>query len=513
MFEYPEPSEGKKADEPLIRLKNISKSFGTLKALDDVSMDFYSGEIHVLLGENGAGKSTLMNILAGVYSAESGSLKVNGTNRLINSPQDAAKLGIGIVHQNFRLVKRFTGRENIRLQTNHLIEYRSQKKFEERLRATLKLTNLSVNLEVPIQDLSIAEQQRIEILKALFLGAKILILDEPTAVLTDNEALEIIRLMKSLSKSGKSIVFISHKLREVTMAGGVISILRSGKLVLGPQKVSDLTSADMSKAIVGSSNILPSNHRKINFGCDLLELKKVSLNNVAKVVLNNVSFRLRAGEIVGIAGVGGNGQKELAEVIVGLKKPDSGRVEIFSQDASTFSIKSRRRHGLRYIPADRNSEALALNCTCNENLVASDYANNVALFKWNSKIQQNKLAFEKIKKINVKGQNKLGSQPVKYLSGGNLQKVVVGREMDEQAKILLFHSPTQGLDIAAQRSVWNSIIDAANNLAAVLIISEDLEEVFALSDKILVMSSGRVLHADVDLPPREKIGRMMLGNV
>ena len=501
------------AGEPFIRVKNISKKFGSLKALSSVSLDFLLGEVHVILGENGAGKSTLINILAGIYSADSGDLEILGRKVNISSPQEAARIGVGVVYQNFRLVRRFTGRENIRLQTNHMTEYRKAKKFEARLRDTLSLIDLPVNLDVPIQELSIAEQQRIAILKALFLGAKVLILDEPTSVLTDDEASKIINLMRTLAKNGKSVVFISHKLREVSAAGDRISILRRGELVLGPTQVSNLTADDMSKAIVGGSDMSVPKNRKIYHGETALELSNVSFEINGKVILNDVCLKVAKGSIVGIAGVGGNGQKELAEIILGLKKPNHGSITVFSKDASRLSIRKRRALGMRYIPADRNNEALALNCTCNENLTSNIISNDMPLTKWVSKSEQKRIAYEKMEKIDVKGQKELGDQPVKYLSGGNLQKVVLSREMDAGAKILVFHSPTQGLDIAAQRSVWNSIVEAANSFAAILLISEDLEEILSLSERVLVMNSGRILSDAKNMPSRERIGQMILGHV
>ena len=269
----------------------------------------------------------------------------------------------------------------------------------------------------------------------------------------------------------------------------------------------------MSKAIVGGSNMSAPKSRKINHGETALELSNVSFEINGKIILKDACLKVAKGSIVGIAGVGGNGQKELAEIILGLKKPNHGSITVFSKDASALSIRKRRALGMRYIPADRNNEALALNCTCNENLTSNIISNNMPLTRWVSKSEQKKIAYEKMQKIDVKGQAELGDQPVKYLSGGNLQKVVLSREMDAGAKILVFHSPTQGLDIAAQRSVWNLIVEAANSFAAILLISEDLEEILSLSDRVLVMNSGRILSDPKNVPSRERIGQMILGHV
>jgi len=476
--------------------------------LDDVDFDLRPGEIHALLGENGAGKSTLMNILTGIYAADGGIIEIDGAGAAIHSPAQALALGIGMVHQHFRLAGPFTALENVELAAGALPALRGRGIVAARLSEAMARTGLDVPLDVPVDRLSVADRQRIEILKALSLGARILILDEPTAVLTDEEAEGLLRLVRSLADDGKSIVFITHKLREVMAAGDRVSVLRRGRMTLSGAPVAEATAEALSEAMIGRASGAGITRAAAKPGAVLLEIDGLS----QAPGLRDVSLSLRMGQIAGIAGVGGNGQQELAETLVGLSPASAGRIVLAGHEIGTADVGRRRDLGLRYIPSDRARHALVPNAPLSHNLAAGAVREGRLGRLTLSLAGLRRMAVELISAFAIAGDTAGGTRPVRLLSGGNAQKAVLARELDDGAQLIVAHSPTRGLDVAACRFVHERLAEAAARGAAVLLISEDLEEIMALSDTIHVMSRGRLFTTPDARPDRAAIGRLMLGH-
>ncbi|MDH3743417.1 MAG: ATP-binding cassette domain-containing protein, partial [Hyphomicrobiales bacterium] len=443
-----------------LRVDGVSKTFGDAKVLDSVAFDLKRGEIHALLGENGAGKSTLMNILAGIYSADAGQIEVGGTPASVHSPAASIALGIGMVHQHFRLVMPFTGRENVRLAVGATPDLADWTAADARIDQVLARTGLSVALDVPVSTLSIAERQRIEILKALALGAQILVLDEPTAVLTDAESDRLLLLMRDLAASDHSIIFITHKLREVMAAGDRVSTLRRGRMVMSGRAVADVTSSELSVAMIGDQDLSAPLRQGADLGAPLLQLDRVDVVSDAGLSVRGADLTVHCGEILGLAGVGGNGQRELAEAILGLRPITAGRIALEQAEIMDSSIADRRAVGLRYIPSDRSSDALAPNTSLAENLAATAVRTG-ALGRHlvpPGRIRQHALRL--IDAFSIVGATADDRGPMRLLSGGNAQKSVLARELDTEAKLIIAHSPTRGLDVAACRYVHDRLIEA-----------------------------------------------------
>ncbi|WP_088648291.1 ABC transporter ATP-binding protein [Marinibacterium profundimaris] len=494
-----------------LRIFGASKRFGDHLVLDGVDFDLAAGEVHALLGENGAGKSTLMNILSGIYTADAGRIEIEGAAVSIAGPSAAVALGIGMVHQHFKLVQPFTGRENLHLAAAGLPLVPRRAVVEEQIAAVVKRSALDVNLDVPVARLSVAEQQRIEILKALLLGARILVLDEPTAVLTDAEADRLLALVRDLAAQGHAIIFITHKLREVLAAGDRVSVLRRGRMVLASHAVEDVTRDDLSRAMIGDQETTQRRRSGSTPGPVLLEVTGLGVRDGGAAYVSDAGLSLRAGEIHGLAGVGGNGQRELAEAILGLRAA-TGQVALEGRDLTGLSVAARRRLGLRYVPADRSADALAPNVSLAENLAAT-LVRTGALGRrmvWPSRVRQHAAAM--VQSYGIAGATGGGRRPVRLLSGGNAQKVVLARELDRDARLIIAHSPTRGLDVAACAYVHERLLEAVARGAGVLLISEDLEEVLALSDRISVISRGRIATTPDGRPDRAQIGELMLGH-
>ncbi|MCC6009081.1 MAG: ABC transporter ATP-binding protein [Rhodobacteraceae bacterium] len=500
-----------------LHLRGLCKSFGTARVLEDVDFSVRAGEIHALLGENGAGKSTLMNILGGIYAADSGGVEIAGRAVSINAPAQALSLGIGMVHQHFRLAGPFTARENVALAAGALPELRGRGRLEARLSEAMARTGLEVPLDRPVERLSVADRQRIEILKALSLGARILILDEPTAVLTDEEAGRLLALMRKLAEDGHAIVFITHKLREVIAAGDRVSVLRRGRMVLEGRPVAGIDAETLARAMMGEEAVArtdpgPAAPRR-EPGEVLLSAEALSVAaDAGQGGVHAVSLSLSAGEIAGIAGVGGNGQQELAEALVGLRPMSAGRLVLKGRELSSAPVGARRDLGLRYIPSDRARFALALNAPLSHNIAAGEVRTGALGRALLSPGRLRALAARLIAAFDIAGATAGGARPVRLLSGGNAQKAVLARELDDAARLIIAHSPTRGLDVAACRHVHDRLLEAAGRGAAVLIISEDIEEIMALSDTIHVMSRGRLTSPQGPRPDRAAIGRLMLGH-
>ena len=493
-----------------LRIYGASKSFGDHLVLDGVDFDLAAGEVHALLGENGAGKSTLMNILSGIYTADAGRIEIDGGSVTITGPGAAAALGIGMVHQHFKLVQPFTGRENLHLAASGLPVAPSRVEVDARISALVAQSGLTVPLDRRVADLSVADQQRIEILKALLLGARILVLDEPTAVLTDAEADRLLHLVRDLAGQGHSIIFITHKLREVMAAGDRVSVLRRGRMVLSGRPVSDVTRNDLSRAMIGDQTIAARARAPSTCGASLLTVTDLTVAGSGGSHVTNAGLTVKAGEIHGLAGVGGNGQRELAEAILGLV-PARGQITLGAEDLTDRSVADRRALGLRYVPADRSADALAPNLSLAENLAATAVRTG-GCGEWVAPRRIRGHGARLIDAFGIAGATAGGRRPVRLLSGGNAQKVVLARELDDDARLIIAHSPTRGLDVAACAYVHDRLIEATARGAGVLLISEDLEEVLALSDRISVISRGRISTTADGRPSRAEIGDLMLGH-
>jgi len=490
-------------------MRAIGKSFGGTPVLSAVDFELRRGEVHALLGENGAGKSTLMNVLAGIYAADAGTLEIDGRAAAVRSPADALARGIGMVHQHFRLVPPFTLPENVLLGAA-AADLRTEAAVAARLREIAGRTGLAVPLDLPMRALSVAERQRAEILKVLALGARLLVLDEPTAVLTDEEAERLLALVRDLAEAGYGVVLITHKLREVMRAADRVSVLRRGRVTLAGRPVAAIEQASLSEAMIGRRDLPPLPRPERAESGDRLGLAGVGVAAGARTGVGDVSLTVPGGAIVGIAGVGGNGQQELAEAVVGLRPILSGSLRLEGQDVARSGIWRRRRLGLRYIPSDRATWALAGGLTLAENLAVPAVRSGALGRVLVSGRRMLRAAEEAIEGYAVAGATPL--RPVRLLSGGNAQKVVLARELDPAARLIVAHSPTRGLDVSACRYVHDQLLQAAARGAGVLLISEDLEEILALADRIHVMSRGRLETTADARPNRRQIGELMLGH-
>jgi simple sugar transport system ATP-binding protein len=503
---------------PALDMRGVVKRFGETVVLDAVDFDLRRGEVHALLGENGAGKSTLMNLLAGIYAADAGTVRVNGAEVALRGPAAAAALGIGMVHQHFRLAAPFTGRENIRLAAGVLPALRARDAVDRRIAQVLADTALAevgrpMPLDTPVGGLAVADRQRIEILKALVLGARILVLDEPTAVLTDAEAEGLLALVRRLAAADHAVVLITHKLREVMAAGDRVSVLRRGRMVLAGVQAAQVTPDALSAAMIGTTQSPAQPAAARTPGPSLLTIAGLDVaGDAGGEAVRGIDLTIRAGQIAGIAGVGGNGQSELAEVLIGLRAATAGSIRLAGEALTQAGIAARRDAGLRYIPSDRSEWALAPNATLDDNLSA-DAIRRGALGRWLISSRRIHAHGERLTRLfGIAGAAAGGRRPVRLLSGGNAQKVVLARELDEGARLIVAHSPTRGLDVAACAYVHERLTAAAARGAGVLLISEDLEEILALSDTIAVMSRGRLATTPGARPDRTQIGALMLGH-
>lgn len=494
-----------------VSMEGITKRFPGVVANEDVNLDILEGEVHTLLGENGAGKSTLMNILTGIYRADAGKIYIRGEPVHFRSPRDAITKGIGMVHQHFKLVSSHTVAENIILGMEggfgrlHLKDVEAQ---------TIQLTEqygLKVDPKAYIWQLSIGEQQRVEILKTLFRGAKILILDEPTAVLTPQESRELFVTLRAMTAEGHSIVFISHKLDEVMDISTRITVLRRGRVV--GSAIPDRTDQrELSKMMVGREVLFDVEHKDPRLGEEVLEVQNLSvLNDRGLPALKGVSLTVTAGEILGIAGVAGNGQEELAEAITGLRPQTGGMIRLDGREMTGARARDYIEAGVAYVPADRNGVASVGNLSLSENVVLKQYregrfANGPFL---NFDLIDG-FADELINRYNIAAPGH--EVAVRLLSGGNLQKVILAREISSHHRLLVVMSPTRGLDVGATDFIRKTLDQHRQEGTAILLVSEDLEELFSLSDRIGVLFSGEIMGIlpiiDADV---ETVGLMMAG--
>jgi general nucleoside transport system ATP-binding protein len=497
--------EAGRSGAPLVSLEGITKRFPGVVANDSVDLTLRVGEIHALIGENGAGKSTLMRVLYGMYPQDEGRIVVRGHEARIHSPRDAIALGIGMVHQHFVLVDRFTVAENIILgaEDGVLVDYQGARRRIEEL---AKSYGFALDPGSQVEDLSVGEEQRVEILKALYRGVDVLILDEPTAVLTPPEAQELFTNLRKLRDAGKTVVFISHKLDEVLDIADRITVLRRGRVV-GEAAPAETSKEELAEMMVGRPVLFRLEKPQIQLADPVLRIDEL---NVAGHV-HNVSLEVRSGEILGVAGVEGNGQLELAEAVIGLRKPDSGSVLVDGRDLAGLSVAEIRRRGMAYVPEDRHDRGLVLSMSLWENSVLGRQTKREYSGGWGI------LAIRKIKElasrlverfdVRTRGINVIAST----LSGGNQQKLILARELQDDPQLLLAHQPTRGLDVGAIEFMWKQILDQKGRGRAVLLISAELDEIYALSDRILTIYEGRITgEYGPDAPP-EELGIGMTG--
>ena len=502
-----------KSLETAVYMKNITKRFPGVVANDKVCFEARVGEIHALLGENGAGKTTLMNILSGFYRADEGEIYIYGRKVNIRSPKDALKLGIGMVHQFFRLVPALTVLENIVLGMKPMwYPFLNISKARKEIEEISKRYGLKIDPDAKVWQLSMGERQRVEIVKILYRGAKILILDEPTSVLTPQEIEQLFKTLRRLKEEGKTIIFITHKLNEVMSISDRVTVLRDGR-VIGTVETSKTNVRDLARMMVGREVFLKFKKKPVQLGKPVLEVIDLhALNDKGLPALKGVSFTVRKGEIFGIAGVAGNGQRELAEVITGLRKATKGRILINGKDITNKPPLAIINEGIAYIPDDRAGIALAPDLGVSENLIMKSYRSG----QISSKIFLRKDA---IKRIASKLVSDYGivtpslSTSVKFLSGGNQQRLVLAREMSMAPSLLIAFDPTRGLDVAATEFIRKKLLEERGR-TAVLLISEDLEEIMELSDRIAVLYEGEIMGiVPAEKANIEEIGLMMAGQL
>ena len=482
-------------DKYAIEMININKTFGNLKANDNISLQLKKGEIHALLGENGAGKSTLMSILFGLYQADSGIIKKDGVEISIKGPKDANEFKIGMVHQHFKLVEVFTVLENIILGVeNTKFGFLKNKEAREKIKKISEEYGLHVDLDAIIENTTVGMQQRVEILKMLYRDNEILIFDEPTAVLTPQEIDELLKIMKNLANGGKSILFITHKINEILAVADRCSVLRKGKYI-GTVNVSETTKSELSEMMVGRKVDFDIKKKDIILGDVVLEVKDliVSSNKKHKNCINKVSFEVRRGEIVCIAGIDGNGQSELAYCITGLQKVKSGIIKYNGINITNASIDKRNKFGLAHIPEDRHKYGLILDFSLENNIVLKQFHDTrFQKCGFIKKEEVRKYSNKMIGKYDIRSSS--GSTGlVRQMSGGNQQKAIIAREIDLNPDLLIAVQPTRGLDVGAIEFIHKQIVSQRDGGNAVLLISLELDEVMSLSDRILVMYEGEIV--------------------
>ncbi len=493
---------------PLLELDSITKQFPGVLANDHISLTLERGEIHALLGENGAGKTTLMNILYGLYHPDEGKILVRGKEVRISSPDEAIHLGIGMVHQHFMLIPPFTVTENVMLGEEKLKNgvFLDRAAVAERIRAISEQYGLQVDPELRIRDLSVGAQQRVEIVKILYRQADILILDEPTAVLTPEEVEDLFRIIRGLVKRGVSIIFISHKLKEVMAIADRITVLRGGHVV-GTTRPAETNSAALARMMVGREVILTVDKKPAEPGDVVLEVENLQvLNDRKQVAVDGVSFQVRAGEILGIAGVQGNGQTELVEALTGLRGITGGRTRILGKVTTKATPRQILEAGVAHVPEDRQRDGLVLSFPVADNLVLNTYylppiATGIVMHRGPILAE----AEELVERFDIRTPSV--EVPAANLSGGNQQKVIVAREFSRPIKLLIASQPTRGLDVGSIEYIHRQLVERRDNGCAVLLVSPELDEIMSLSDRIAVMYRGKIM----DILPAEKATREQVG--
>ncbi len=498
-----------------VEMRNITKRFGSLVANDKVNLKIAKGSIHAIIGENGAGKSTIMNVLYGFYRADEGEILIDTQAKQINSTHDAIALGLGMVHQHFMLAGALTVTENIILGAEPIsgltIDYKGAK---QKIKEISEQYGLRVNPDAKIKDLSVGEEQRVEILKTLYRGARILILDEPTAVLTPQETEEFFQILKALRNQGKTIIIITHKLAEVLAISERVTVMRLGKVV-GEVETKNTSAEELAKMMVGREVLLrvdkkqyPSYEKAEN----IVSVKELCLKSFENItLLNNISFDIKAGEILGIAGVEGNGQTELVEVLTGLQKPTSGQIKLLGSDITGCSSRQAKELHVAHIPEDRHRRGLLLNAPLTENAILG-LQNNAQLVGW-PLLDYGQITTHTKKLINdfdVRPPNP--NATARGLSGGNQQKLIIAREFSISPKFLIASQPTRGVDIGAIEFIYKKLLELKAAGVAVLLISAELDEVLSLSDRVAIIYEGQIVGiVDPEKVSQQELGLMMTG--
>jgi len=504
----------------VLEARGITKQFPGVLANDHVDFDLREGEVHALLGENGAGKSTLMNILYGLYKPDSGEVTVNGAPLNLASPKDAIQHGVGMVHQHFMLIPVFSVTENIMLgaETDHraikneaALAKLDRKEVARKVKALSDQYGFEIDPNALIGDLPVGVQQRVEIVKALYRKASILILDEPTAVLTPQEAEDLFRIVRELTKRGVSIIFITHKLKEVLAVADRITVMRAGKVV-GNAEPGTTSEHQLAAMMVGREVILTVDKTSAQPKEEILQVEKLHVRDQRDLeTVRGVSFDVRAGEILGVAGVQGNGQTELAEALTGLRNIESGKISLAGLDLTGKPPRVFTETGLAHIPEDRQKHGLVLGYTIADNMILCDYYK--APFSLRNVIQQSAVdsnSRKLIKEYDVRTPSPYVA--ASKLSGGNQQKVIVARELSRPVKLVLANQPTRGLDVGSIEYIHKEIVSMRDRGVAVLLISAELDEIMALSDRIAVMYRGEIVTTvDAKSVTREQLGLWMAG--
>jgi general nucleoside transport system ATP-binding protein len=496
-----------------VHMRGIVKSFPGVLANDHVDLEVRQGEIHALVGENGAGKSTLMNILYGLIRPDSGEILIEGKPVVMQGPRDAIRHGIGMVHQHFMLIPVFTVGENVVLGREPATggDFYDYARARQDILALTQKYGLTLNPDARVGDLPVGLQQRVEIVKVLYRGANILILDEPTGVLTPQETKELFVVLRDLVKTGKTIIFISHKLKEVLQISDRITVMRRGKVV-GHLVTKDTNEQEIARGMVGRDVLLRVEKSAAKPGPMALRVEGLTASSDQGVAaLRGISFELHQGEILGIAGVEGNGQSELVEVLAGTRRPTGGRLMLGSREVTSLDARAIRTAGVGHIPEDRRGAGLVLNYSVADNLILG--RQRTRLFAWEGILLRLKAIVNWAKRLITEFDIRTPSAatPARTLSGGNQQKIIVAREMASQPRVLLAAQPTRGVDIGAIEFIHRRIVAQRDEGAAVLLVSAELDEIRSLSDRIAVIYEGRIVSVEPSDTPEERLGLLMTG--
>ena len=503
-----------KTPEFVIEMLHITKEFPGIKANDDITLQLRKGEIHALLGENGAGKSTLMSVLFGLYQPDGGEIRKDGVAVQIRNPNDATALNIGMVHQHFKLIDVYTVLDNIILGAEDTkLGFLSKKKARKKVQQLSERYGLKVDLDAKIEDITVGMQQRVEILKMLYRDNEVLIFDEPTAVLTPQEIDELMEIMRGLTREGKSILFITHKLNEIMAVSDRVTVLRKGRYV-GTVETAATTKAELSRMMVGRPVQLEVDKTEANPSEPVLKVENLCVPSklYKRDAVHNVSFTAHAGEILCIAGIDGNGQTDLVYALTGLEKPSSGTITLTGKDVSHASVKQRSDAGMSHIPEDRHKHGLVLDFTLEQNMVLQRFEDSrfqkAGFIRFD---EVRKYAEELIEQYDVRsGQG--AETTVRSMSGGNQQKAIVAREIDRDKPLIIAVQPTRGLDVGAIEYIHGQLVAQRDAGKAVLLVSLELDEVMNLSDRILVMYEGEIVgEFDPKKITVEELGLYMAG--
>ncbi|MFM9015604.1 MAG: ABC transporter ATP-binding protein [Candidatus Nanopelagicus sp.] len=493
-----------------IELRGITKKFGALIANNSIDLKVARGEIHAILGENGAGKSTLMNIVYGLVNADSGKIFVEDKEVIINEPADALKFGIGMVHQHFMLIPVFTVAENIALgREQSKGGFLSLDEVKKKIKLLAEEFKFDIDPDALIEDLPVGVQQRVEIIKALIYDAKVLILDEPTAVLTPQETDELLSIMRTLKNKGTSIIFITHKLREVQEVADKITIIRLGKVI--NTVASNTSQEELASMMVGRQVDLAPNKTEVKPGKIILDINKLTVSNsLGRKIIDSLSLQVRAGEILAIAGVQGNGQSELARAIVNLEDHVSGSIKLDQKEILGITVQDSLREGIAYIPESRELDGLISSFSIVENLILDVHDIYPAAKKGRLNSDYiNENSARLVKEFDIRAQSIF--DPASSLSGGNKQKVVLARELSREVKLVVASQPTRGLDVGSIEFVYEKLLAERSANRAILLISSELDEVLELADRIAVIYKGEIVGEVGPDVSREKLGLMMAG--